>query len=361
MRVLTLLITLIMLSFVNAELSEPIEFPSSPLTPEDITQDQLTQTLTAPQNVVTGADGTLPTLTKDQTVQSALGDISGFTGKDLLKASDYLIGGTFESISAGNIPIYDLVGDSIVEFILDPGQKASALQFKNGVFQNAFKTTLSPGAKLRQFFRDTDAFIEFESTGLSSFIEEGPGQYIFGDGIFIYDNGKIREKITSKKPSTLTLDQTTGVKCVDLSEDAEYSYIELEQPFTGFTLHHTDKTYRFCKHEGSNSFDTQKKELRLQGKGQYLQGTTLVYEGLTASARMIASLLEGQLTFTGAGEANIYSGRFRITPQNNRIYFFYIEKLPLYLEEMSINNQKITLDTEGLHTFDTTNRIDALS
>jgi hypothetical protein len=151
------------------------------------------------------------------------------------------------------------------------------------------------------------------------------------------------------------------VKCVDLSEDAAYSYIELEQPFTGFTLHHTDKTYRFCKHEGSNSFDTQKKELRLQGKGQYLQGTTLVYEGLTASARMIASLLEGQLTFTGAGEANIYSGRFRITPQNNRIYFFYIEKLPLYLEEMSINNQKITLDTEGLHTSDTTNRIDALS
>ena len=135
--------------------------------------------------------------------------------------------------------------------------------------------------------------------------------------------------------------------------------MELEQPFTGFTIRHTEKSYRFCKNEGLNFFSTEQKELHLQGKGQYLQGSVKVYEGLTASAQMMASLLEGQVTFTGQGDANIFSGRFRISPKLGRIYFFYVEKMPLFLEELLINGQLITLDAEGLHAADSTNRVDA--
>lgn len=83
-------------------------------------------------------------------------------------------------------------------------------------------------------------------------------------------------------------------------------------------------------------------------------------EGLTSTAQMVVSLVESRLTFTGQGDANIFSGRFRISPKLGRIYFFYIENMPLFVETVTINGQLLTLDMEGLHAKDSTNRVDAL-
>lgn len=374
------------------ELSE-VPFPPEGIKPAIL--EQFKQSTTPLQTLaqragekVTGETGTIPSLTPTTTVETAISPVTGLSGTNLLKVKGLLLEGTAlkSTLDSNFVPFYSLVDESIVAFDLSKDQLASVQQFAQNRFTNEFKSTLSKGAKLRQFFRNSDTIITFEATDDASFFLKKDRAYEFEHGILTFRNNEITEKIATKGKTKAVIDSDNGVLELTLAKNASYSYENVEKPEANFLLENRNpsslnlavrKDDKALKLE--NYIDLYSHKIQLKGtitlKKKLNNAFKPFYESfnqnnkatieLDADNSIVASLFLNAQGSTGI-VANIYTSRYKIIEKKVNEYKRYVafhDESPVIKKYYSSldSSRVVTIDERGVLRQKNSNTVTAIA
>ena len=371
------IILVVFIAFINSQ-ELGIDWTSLSSTEDVVTSVEQgntfsTSLLPNQQNTVEDDNGLIKDLNVGTTLQNSIADVSEVKGNDILKVSGVILEGTnVESNLNGNfIPFFNLVDESLMGFDLDKNEKISVKQFKNGLFLNEFQSTLSKGAKLRQYFRDSDAVVTFEATEDTSFFIRKNNEYEFENGILTYRGNNIIETITTKDKTKANVDSIQGILKINLARDASYFYESVSNPESNFLVenkNNADYIVLIKKQESDtatgNFIDLVNHKVELNGRinlKKKINGNfTVIYEGLNNQNKIIITLDSTNskiksfyLDAQGKGViANIYTSFYKIIENNAeefKRYILFNEESPvieLYYSSLDLTNV-VTVNENG--------------